>query len=256
MLESEAPHATARGGLRSDAENTGGGRAAGGKPAADHAVGRPEPLRGRVHTIETFGTVDGPGVRYVVFLQGCPLSCAYCHNRDSWERSGGTLTDIKAIGSELQSLAPFYRDGGVTVTGGEPLVQPAFCRAIFDVAHNLQLNTALDTSGHAILSPLIHGVLDACDLVLLDFKHGTDEGYRRLVRAPLAGHLAPLENVERIDLLPYHELGRHKWEAKGRQCTLQDVETPKKKSKPSGGSLDRDRHIEFKDKHFLIFLYR
>lgn len=249
---------------RGGAGNTGPGSTAADGTAGAGPAGAV--LRGRVHAIETFGTVDGPGVRYVVFLQGCPLSCAYCHNRDSWERSGGTLTDIKEIGSELRSLAPFYRDGGVTVTGGEPLVQPAFCRGIFDLAHALGLNTALDTSGHAILSPLVHSVLDACDLVLLDLKHGTDEGYRRLVGAPLApvlrfaeelrrrglptwirhvlvpgytddvedvkalaGHLLPLDNVERIDLLPYHELGRHKWEARGTQYKLGDVRTPSKK---------------------------
>ena len=103
---------------------------------------------GRVHSVQSLGAVDGPGMRSVVFLQGCPLRCAYCHNPDTWEFSEGTRTEAGEVFSRLLRFAPYWkRGGGVTVSGGEPLSQPEFVKALFSMLHERGIHTALDTSG-------------------------------------------------------------------------------------------------------------
>ena len=117
---------------------------------------------GRVHSLESFGTVDGPGTRLVVFCQGCPMRCAYCHNPDTWDFSAGTETSVAQVMEAFERNRPFYRTGGITVSGGEPLAQPDFVAAIFRAAHESprgRVHTVLDTSG-ADIDQLVAQVLE------------------------------------------------------------------------------------------------
>ncbi len=141
---------------------------------------------GRVHSIETMGTVDGPGTRLVAFLQGCPMRCAYCHNPDSWDVSAGRVATAGEVLDLFERNRPFYRRGGITLSGGEPMLQPDFAAAVFALAHAApagRIHTCLDTSGIAFspASPERHAaLLDECDLVLLDVKHADKDGHRAL----------------------------------------------------------------------------
>ncbi len=142
---------------------------------------------GRIHSVETFGTVDGPGIRLVVFVQGCPLRCAFCHNPDTWEFSGGeqmTVDEILALYTRNES---YYKNGGgITLSGGEPLSQPEFALELFRAAHNRKegrIHTCLDTSGglwNEAKIEVIEELLDECDLVMLDIKHSDPAGYKKL----------------------------------------------------------------------------
>ena len=132
------------------------------------------------------GTVDGPGTRLVVFTQGCPMRCAYCHNPDSWKPGAGTSKTVGEILDLFERNRPFYRKGGITVSGGEPMLQPQFVGALFSAAHAAEkgrIHTALDTSGSAF-DPAhperFDQVLSETDLVLLDIKHALDEGHTQL----------------------------------------------------------------------------
>lgn len=205
----------------------------------------------RVHSYESFGAVDGPGIRLVIFLQGCPLRCIFCHNPDTWSVQGGTDVPLKDIVWKAQRMRPYLgEDGGVTFSGGEPLLQ---AEAVLEATHALQaigIHVALDTS--AGIDPSgTYPLLEAVDLLLLDvkspdpvrFKEVTgvsQEANRRIfdylrktqkpvwIRQVVAQGLndTPAEkeatkayisglNIQRIDRLPYHELGIHKYEALG-----------------------------------------
>ena len=131
-----------------------------------------EDLTGKIHSIETFGTVDGPGIRYVIFLQGCHLRCKYCHNRDTWDTTIGTPKKVSELVQDIQKYSDYikFSKGGVTVTGGEPLLQPKFLIALFTELKKLGYHTALDTSGMFPLTPEVKQVLSLTDLVLLDIK--------------------------------------------------------------------------------------
>ena len=138
-------------------------------------------MQGWVHSIQTMGTLDGPGVRFVVFVQGCNLRCGCCHNPDTWDCRGGTLCDAE----ELAERAARYREyfghaGGVTVSGGEPLLQSVFVKAFFAACRERGMNTCLDTSG-SILTDEVKELLSVTDRVLLDIKYPTDEQYRAYV---------------------------------------------------------------------------
>ena len=141
---------------------------------------------GQVLSLETMGTVDGPGTRLVVFTQGCPMRCAYCHNPDSWKPGAGTSKTVGEILDLFERNRPFYRKGGITVSGGEPLLQPQFVGALFSAAHRAEkgrIHTALDTSGSAYdpgHPERFDQVLRESDLVLLDIKHAQDKGHREL----------------------------------------------------------------------------
>lgn len=227
---------------------------------------------GRVHSIETFGTVDGPGTRLVVFCQGCPMRCLYCHNPDTWEfcradGSGpGTDVSVAEILEKFERNRPFYRRGGITVTGGEPMAQPDFVAALFRAAHAApagRIHTCLDTSGatfSAAGAARFSALLDECDLVLLDIKTSDAKGHERLCGLP-ASHARDLgdelarrnvptvirhvvvpgitdgedevaevgciigdwDNVVGLDLLPYHTLGRAKYQNLGIEYPLEGV---------------------------------
>ncbi|WP_247878401.1 pyruvate formate-lyase-activating protein [Azospirillum sp. TSO22-1] len=217
-----------------------------------------------MHSVETAGTADGPGIRYVLFLAGCPLRCAYCHNPDTRHMHDGTRTSSAEILGELEGYADLLTRvrGGLTISGGEPLVQPEFCAAIFCGAKALGLHTALDTSGFLGAHADDHLLADI-DLVLLDikaFKESTNCAltgvplrptlefaerlslmgkpvWLRYVLVPgltadfaeidaLAEFAAGLSVVERVDVLPFHKLGEFKWRELGLPYRLAETEPP------------------------------
>lgn len=221
-----------------------------------------EDLTGKIHSIETFGTVDGPGIRYVIFLQGCHLRCKYCHNRDTWDTTIGTPKKVSELVQDIQKYSDYikFSKGGVTVTGGEPLLQPKFLIALFTELKKLGYHTALDTSGMFPLTPEVKQVLSLTDLVLLDIKHIDDEkckdliGFSNKLELEFANYLSEngikmwirqviipgitddendlirlkeflqtLKTIEKVELNPYHTLGVYKWEDLGLEYPLKGV---------------------------------
>lgn len=134
-------------------------------------------MSGRIHSIETFGTVDGPGVRFVIFVQGCPMRCAYCHNPDTWPMTGGKLMEVSELIAEYKRNESFYHGGGITVTGGEPLMQVDFLIELFTEAKKEGIHTCIDTSGIAFnkenkaFIEKLDVLMPLTDLVMLDIKH-------------------------------------------------------------------------------------
>lgn len=147
-------------------------------------------MKGYVHSIETFGTVDGPGTRYVVFVQGCPMRCKYCHNPDTWTPNVGNQMDTDEIIKDYEGYKEFYKNGGMTVTGGEPLLQIDFLTELFEKAKAHGIHTALDTSGiiynenNATLMKKFDRLIQSVDLVLLDIKHIDPEKHKELTSQP------------------------------------------------------------------------
>lgn len=138
-------------------------------------------VTGRIHSFQSLGTADGPGVRAVVFMQGCPLRCACCHNPDTWDFNGGTEVTPDEIFRKIKRLKNYFGDdGGVTVSGGEPLMQPEFIKELFTLCKTDGITTAIDTSG-CVLNDKIKEVLNLTDTVLLDYKYITDELYKTKV---------------------------------------------------------------------------
>jgi pyruvate formate lyase activating enzyme len=222
-----------------------------------------------VHSIETFGTHDGPGIRLVVFLQGCLLQCLYCHNPDTQPCTSELARKYTSdqILDLLERERPFFaRSGGLTVSGGEPTLQVEGLLELFPQAHSRRFHLALDTNG-VIASPEVDRLYDITDLVILDVKHIDDAWHRRLTGCgnvnvlrnaayreqtgkPMwlryvlvpgwsdqpefllawARHFAEYRSVERVELLPYHTLGVHKYAALGRPYGLPNVLPPSKKS--------------------------
>ena len=218
-------------------------------------------MQGKIHSLESFGTVDGPGIRFVVFLQGCPLRCLYCHNPDTWDTKGGSkyLFTPDELLAEVLRYKSFIAKGGVTVTGGEPLLQAEFVKEFFLLCKEEGIHTALDTSG-AIITERALNALDNTDLVLLDVKsidavqHKELTGVKmnntlkcleyleenniptwvRHVIVPgwtdndtllkkLADFLSPYQCVEKVELLPYHDMGTRKYEQMGLEYSLKGV---------------------------------
>ena len=222
-------------------------------------------IQGYVHSVETAGTVDGPGIRFVVFLSGCPLSCQYCHNPDCMKmKAGGTLRASQPLIDEIISYKNYMQrtKGGVTISGGEPLVQPEFTKTLLAGCKKAGIHTALDTSGY-LGAKATEDILDLVDLVLLDIKSGTPELYKKVTGVELqptldfakrlqeigkpvwirfvlvpgltdsednvhavAKIVADLDNVERLEVLPFHKMGEHKWEALGLKYQLKDTDPP------------------------------
>lgn len=143
-------------------------------------------MEGYVHSIETFGTVDGPGVRFVVFMQGCPLRCQYCHNPDTWESGKGTRMSADEILEQFRKNRSFYSKGGITVTGGEPLMQVDFLCELFEKAKKKGIHTCIDTSGGTYragdseYNRKLDKLMEYTDLVMLDLKHINAEEHRKL----------------------------------------------------------------------------
>ena len=136
-------------------------------------------MQGRTHSFQSLGTVDGPGVRAVVFLQGCPLRCACCHNPDTWDLGGGKIVSAEEIFRKIQRLRAYFgKDGGVTVSGGEPLLQADFVSELFSLCRADGISCALDTSG-CVYNESVEHLLSLTDLVLLDYKYTNDTDYKK-----------------------------------------------------------------------------
>ncbi len=159
-------------------------------------------MKGYVHSIQSLGTVDGPGVRSVVFLSGCPLRCIYCHNPDTWERQEKQLTDADELAGRLLSFYSFIKNGGVTFSGGEPLLQAEFVTEVTELLHKGGLHVAIDTCGTPV-TPATERLLEVADLFLLDIKMTTEEDYKRHTGGSLAATVAFLDRLE--------EMGKDVW---------------------------------------------
>ena len=153
-------------------------------------------MSGRIHSLESFGTVDGPGVRFVVFVQGCPMRCAYCHNPDTWAMNGGRMVEVSEIMEAYERNRSFYKEGGLTVTGGEPLLQVDFLIELFTEAKKRDIHTCIDTSGivfkpnNTALIEKLDVLMKVTDLVMLDIKHIDPEKHKELTSQPNEGILA------------------------------------------------------------------
>jgi len=226
------------------------------------------PVTGRVHSIETCGTVDGPGIRFIIFLQGCLMRCQYCHNRDTWDTEGGKEMTVDELMKELLQYRHFMNasGGGITISGGEAMLQPEFVQAMFEACRLEGIHTCLDTNGFVRkIDDRTKKILDSTDLVLLDIKQMDNKKhidlthvsnkytlefaeyladhdqavYLRYVVVPgitdsledahaLGKFIQPMKNIEKIEMLPYHELGRHKWIEMGEIYPLEGVQPPTK----------------------------
>ncbi len=161
---------------------------------------------GHIHSLESFGTVDGPGVRFVVFFQGCPMRCKYCHNPDTWPLSGGKEMEVSEILDAFERNRGFYRDGGITATGGEPMMQLDFLIELFEEAHKRDINTCLDTSGIAYNGnnpehiSKVDRLLAVTDLVMLDIKHIDPEKHMELTSQKNDQILAFAEHLSEKDV--------------------------------------------------------
>ena len=215
----------------------------------------------KVHSIESFGTVDGPGIRFVLFLQGCHLQCKYCHNRDTWDMNGGSYKSLDDIYEKILKYKNYiFETGGVTITGGEPLLQVHFLIELFKKLKAAGFHTCIDTSGMFAITKNIKELLTYTDLVLLDIKHIDDEKCKDLVGfsnkkelefarylsennkkmwirqvlvpgytddekdlVKLKEFLATLKTVEKVQILKYHSMGKYKWEKLGQKYELEGV---------------------------------
>ncbi len=157
---------------------------------------------GRIHSSESFGTVDGPGIRYVLFMQGCPMRCLYCHNPDTWSLQGGREVSVDEVLAEYKKNQAFYKNGGITVTGGEPLLQIDFLIELFKKAKNMDIHTCIDTSGvtfdphDAEYMKSIDELLSYTDLVMLDIKHIDADRHKELTGRDNGNILAFARHLE------------------------------------------------------------
>lgn len=222
-------------------------------------------ITGNINSFETMGLVDGPGVRFVVFMQGCPLRCAYCHNPEMWNAKEAKIqmTPEELLKKVLRYKVYFKNDGGVTVSGGEPLLQAKFVEEFFKLCKQNNIHTCLDTSG---FGENYETLLDYCDLVILDVKELDANKYEKLVgkkiekfkkflqicqekgkKMWLRQVIVPnyndtkesvlklkefaknLTNIEKIELLPYHDMAKNKYKKLGLEYRLKDVPPMDKK---------------------------
>ena len=214
-------------------------------------------MEGRIHSFESLGAVDGPGVRFVIFMQGCSLKCKYCQNRDTWDLHGGTTYSVEELIEKILRYKNYIMpNGGVTISGGEPLLQAKFLIELFTELKKYNIHTCIDTSGSFDLTSDIKKLIDLTDLFLLDIKCINDEKAKELtgvsnkkelafaeylssigkpmwirqVLVPgitddeqdllaLKDFISTLKTVEKVEILPYHDLGKFKWDKLG--CTYE-----------------------------------
>ena len=221
-----------------------------------------EIVKGRIHSFESFGAVDGPGIRFVVFFQGCALRCKYCHNRDTWSVNAGTEYTADELIAKISRYKNYFTvsGGGVTLSGGEPLLQQDFLLELISKLKKLGIHVAIDTSGSFSLTNKIKQIIDLADLFLLDIKCINDDICKDLVGVSnklelefakylssinkdvwirqvlvpgitdheddlltLKDFLSTLQNIKKVEILAYHDLGRFKWENLGCNYELDDV---------------------------------
>ena len=171
-------------------------------------------MDGFIHSVESFGTVDGPGLRFVVFCQGCPMRCKYCHNPDTWEIGRGTRMSAQELIDQYERNKAFYSRGGITVTGGEPLLQIDFLLELFTLAKEKGIHTCIDTSGavylegESVYNRKLDALMKLTDLVMLDIKHIDDPAHRELTGMSNGGVLAFARYLESrgVDLWIRHVL--------------------------------------------------
>ena len=157
-------------------------------------------ILGRIHSFQSLGTVDGPGVRFVVFMQGCNLRCACCHNPDTWDLSGGNEYAASQVFEKVVKFREYFSNGGgITVSGGEPLLQAQFVTELFTLCKQNGINTCLDTSGNALNDDIIK-LLSVTDRVLLDIKYTSDEDYRNFVGCDLQKPIEFLEYLNSVNI--------------------------------------------------------
>ncbi len=236
---------------------------------------------GQLHSFESCGTVDGPGLRFVVFTQGCPLRCLYCHNPDTHdtETANQTMTPEELF-EEIKRYKPFIKNGGMTMTGGEPLRQPEFAKEVFKLCKKEGIHTAVDTSGY-YLNDEVKLALDEVDMVLLDIKCIDPDVYQKLtsqelertlafaqylkeigkptwiryVLVPewtdkdhliekLADYVQTMPNVERVEVLPYHTMARYKYENLGWGYPLDGIQPPTPERVENAKNIFRARNLE------------
>lgn len=240
-----------------------------------------EEILGHIHSMESFGAVDGPGIRCVLFLQGCPLRCKFCHNPDTWPAQGGqNMTPEQAIRRVIRYKPYIQKTGGVTLSGGEPLLQSAFCLEFARLAHQEGLHVAVDTSGALPLDKVEEAVREA-DLLLLDIKAMDAEVCRSLtgqdnqnalallnwceenhkpvwirhvlvpgitlkdeLLSALARHIAHFRCVEKVELLPFHKLGEQKWANCAAAYELYDTPEPTEEQVQRAKQIFQDAGIE------------
>lgn len=215
-----------------------------------------------MHSFESFGAVDGPGIRTVVFLQGCNLRCKYCHNPDTWNMTDATIITAEDLVNKIMEYYNFIKNGGVTISGGEPLLQADFCQSVAMLCHSHGLHVAIDTSGNVDLEISRKAILEA-DMIMLDIKDIDDddcilltgksnkntiktldfcesigkEVWIRHVLVPqytlfadklerLGRFLSNYSCIKMVELLPYHTMGIYKWEELNIDYQLKDVQTP------------------------------
>ncbi|MGN0163089.1 MAG: pyruvate formate-lyase-activating protein [Candidatus Ornithomonoglobus sp.] len=224
-------------------------------------------MKGRIHSLESFGTVDGPGIRFVIFFQGCPMRCLYCHNPDSWDPTGGTEMTAEEILQKADNVREFLKNGGITATGGEPLMQLEFLTELFKRAKDeYGFHTCLDTSGVTFSGKnksKFDELMKYTNLVMLDIKHIDPDEHKKLtsqkqdniiafarylsdngipawirhVLVPgitqndeylyrLGQFIGTLRNVQAVDILPYHDMGKSKYEKLGIEYPLADIKAP------------------------------
>lgn len=220
-----------------------------------------ENVTGRIHSFESLGAVDGPGIRFVVFMQGCHLKCKYCQNRDTWDINSGEQYTVKQVVEKIMRYKNYIvaSNGGVTLSGGEPLLQQDFVISLFQELKKQNISTCLDTSGMFTITDKIKQIVDLTDIFLLDIKSINDETCKWLtgssnslelefakyineknkriwIRQVLVPGITDEKedllklkdflktiNVEKFEFLPYHDLGKYKWEKLGVPYELEDV---------------------------------
>ena len=219
-------------------------------------------MKGRIHSFESFGTVDGPGIRFVIFMQGCNLQCKFCQNRDTWDVCGGMEYTVPELLAKIERYKSYFvpSGGGVTISGGEPLVQQDFLIELLTALKDDGIHTAIDTAGSFDITDKIKQIIDLADLFLLDIKCINDEICKdltgvsnkleldfakylssigkdmwiRQVLVPgytdkeedllnLKQLLSELKTVRRVEILPYHDMGKYKWEQLGCKYELEGV---------------------------------
>ena len=225
-------------------------------------------MRGKIHSFETFGTVDGPGTRFVIFFQGCPLRCKYCHNPDTWDINGGTEYTVSEIIDEILKYKKYYQNGGVTVSGGEPLLQIDFVIELFQKLKQYNIHTAIDTSGFLFTENTVDKYIELIkytDLFLLDIKHINNEEHIKLTTrenkntlsfakflsdnnkemwiryvvvpdittkieycVELKQFIDTLKTVSKVEVLPYHTMGIHKYKELGIEYPFHGIQPPNK----------------------------
>ena len=243
---------------------------------------------GYVHSIETFGLVDGPGVRFITFLSGCAMRCNFCHNPDTWAKNTGTPTTADNLIKRALRCKPYWGgEGGITVSGGEPLLQIDFVIEYFKLAKENGIHTAIDTAGQPFTrnEPFFskfEELMKYTDLLLLDIKHINSEEHKKItgvdnenildlarylsdIKKPvwirhvlvpggsdndtylkqLADFIETLENVERVEVLPYHNLGMAKYEKLGMDYVLKDTLPPtEERIKNANEILHTDKYLK------------